>query len=223
MQNIKQKYCKYIDKSLALIYNNNCYVTSVIERRIYMPPKIKITADEIIKAAIELVRESGIDALNARALAKRLNCSTQPIFRDFRTMDEIKQLVLQKAYEIYVEYIHNAMRQNDYPPYKASGMAYIRFANEERQLFLLLFMRDRSAEQIPEKESLTDELTELIAKGAGIDEKSAYRLQIEMWLLVHGIAAMAATNYLNITENDASDMLTHAYKGLVRIFKEEQK
>ena len=44
-----------------------------------------------------------------------------------------------------------------------------------------------------------------------------------MWLLVHGIAAMAATNYLNITENDASDMLTHAYKGLVRIFKEEQK
>lgn len=188
-----------------------------------MPPKVKITSNEIIAAAVDIVRESGIDSLNARALAKRLNCSTQPIFRDFRSMDEIKQLVLQKAFEIYVEYIHNAMRQNEYPPYKASGMAYIRFATDERQLFLLLFMRDRSDEQIPEKEALTDELTELIAKGTGIDEKSAYRLQIEMWMLVHGIAAMAATNYLNITENDASDMLTHAYKGLVSQFKEEQK
>ena len=36
------------------------------------------------------------------------------------------------------------MAEGKYPPYKASGMAYIRFAKEEKELFKLLFMRDRS-------------------------------------------------------------------------------
>ena len=35
----------------------------------------------------------------------------------------------------------------NYPPYKAMGMGYIRFAAEERELFRLLFMRDRSGEE----------------------------------------------------------------------------
>lgn len=188
-----------------------------------MPPKVKITAVEIINAAVSIVRESGIDRLNARALAARLSCSTQPIFSSFCSMDEIRQSVLQKANEIYTDYIHNAMQQNEYPPYKASGMAYIRFANEERQLFRLLFMRDRTGEQIPVGDRLTDELTALIAENTGINEKAAYALQIEMWLFAHGIASMAATGYLKITEKDASDMMSHAYKGLVRQFREKQK
>ena len=44
-----------------------------------MPPKVKVTQDQIIQAAMDIVRESGIDALNARALAKQLDCSIQPI------------------------------------------------------------------------------------------------------------------------------------------------
>lgn len=187
-----------------------------------MPPKIKITEDDIIAASVEIVRESGIDKLNARAIAARLNCSTQPIFRAFSSMDEIKQCVIKKADEIYVDYIHNAMAQNKYPPYKASGMAYIRFANEEKQLFKLLFMRDRTDEIIPRKDSLTDELSSLISSGTGISEKAAYTLQIEMWLFVHGIAAMAATEYLKISENDAGNMLSHAYKGIIEQLREEQ-
>ena len=188
-----------------------------------MPPKVKVTAEEIIEAAVEIVRESGIDALNARAIAARLNCSTQPIFRDFRSMNEIKQHVLQKASEIYTQFIRNAMRQSEYPPYKASGMAYIRFACEENQLFRLLYMRDRTDEQIPEKEALTDEINSLIMNNTGIDEKSAYSLQIEMWIFVHGIASMAATGYLTISEKDASKMLTHAYKGFISQFKEDKQ
>ena len=39
------------------------------------------------------------------------------------------------------------MSAGQYPPYKASGMAYIRFAREQRELFKLLFMRDRTNEE----------------------------------------------------------------------------
>ena len=41
---------------------------------------------------------------------------------------------------MYRQYIAEDMSSGEYPPYKASGMAYIRFADEERELFRLLFM-----------------------------------------------------------------------------------
>lgn len=37
-----------------------------------MPPKVKTTKDEILKAALGIVRKGGAQALNARALADAL-------------------------------------------------------------------------------------------------------------------------------------------------------
>ena len=54
--------------------------------------------------------------------------------------------------ELYQNYLKEDMASGKYPPYKASGMAYIRFAKEEKELFRLLFMRDRSHESIEDKE-----------------------------------------------------------------------
>ena len=50
-----------------------------------MPPKVKITKEDIINAAVSLVRENGADALNARTVASLLGCSTQPVFSNFAT------------------------------------------------------------------------------------------------------------------------------------------
>ena len=55
-----------------------------------MPPAIRYDRQQILEAALALVREEGAEALNARAVAKRLGCSTQPIFRAFANMDELK-------------------------------------------------------------------------------------------------------------------------------------
>ena len=41
-----------------------------------MPPKIKITREEIVDTALNLVREAGEQALNARSIAAKLKCST---------------------------------------------------------------------------------------------------------------------------------------------------
>ena len=38
-----------------------------------MPPRPKYTREEIIRAAYELTREKGIDAVAAREVGKRLN------------------------------------------------------------------------------------------------------------------------------------------------------
>lgn len=88
------------------------------------------------------------------------------------------------------------MQKGKYPPYKASGMAYIRFAKEEKELFKLLFMRDRSDENITENKEEISPLIDLIKQNLNISEEEAYLFHLEMWIFVHGVAAMAATSYL---------------------------
>ena len=103
-----------------------------------MPPKIRITKEEIVKAAFEIVREKGALAVNARTVASVLNCSTQPVFSNFATMDELRLAVVEKADQLCQEYVRQETERGQYPAYKASGMAYIRFAKEEKELFKLL-------------------------------------------------------------------------------------
>ena len=57
-----------------------------------MPPKIRITKENIVERAVEIVREHGMDSLNARSLAKELGCSVQPIFRAFDSMGELRSI-----------------------------------------------------------------------------------------------------------------------------------
>ena len=45
-----------------------------------MPPKVRITKEEIINKAVDIVRRDGAQAINARNVAAELECSTQPIF-----------------------------------------------------------------------------------------------------------------------------------------------
>ena len=52
-----------------------------------MPPKVKITKEDIIKTSLELIKKYGVESVNARAIAKELNCSTQPIFSNFSSMN----------------------------------------------------------------------------------------------------------------------------------------
>ena len=45
-----------------------------------MPPKCKFTKEEIIEAALEMVKADGIEAVTARALGAKLGTSSKPVF-----------------------------------------------------------------------------------------------------------------------------------------------
>ena len=61
-----------------------------------MPPKVKVTKEEIINAAVDIFRKSGAQAINARTVASVLNRYTQPVFSNFATMDELRLAVAKK-------------------------------------------------------------------------------------------------------------------------------
>ena len=51
--------------------------------------KLKITREAILKGAAEVVRKEGEQGLNARRIAKELRCSTQPVYSQFRNMEDL--------------------------------------------------------------------------------------------------------------------------------------
>lgn len=187
-----------------------------------MPPKFKFQREEIIGAALDITRESGPAAVTARALAARLGCSAKPIFSLFKSMEEVQREVLAAAEELYQSYLREGMAQGRYPPYKASGMAYIRFAREERELFKLLFMRDRSREAVTEDREAVRPLLDLIQANLGIGEDDAFLLHLELWIMGHGIATMAATSYLDWDEEFISRVLTDAYLGISSRYRRKE-
>ena len=179
-----------------------------------MPPKVKITKEDIIRTAVDLVRQRGIDAINARAIATALSCSTQPIFSNFATMDELLYDVLGAAQQCCIEYMEREVASGRYPAYKANGMAYIRFAKEENELFKLLYMRDRRTETFAENRTLTDQMEALVQQYTGLEGDDIALFHLEMWACVHGIAVMFATSYLDLDWELVSKMITDVYQGL---------
>lgn len=108
-----------------------------------IPPKAKFTKQEIINAALELTREHCFEGVTARAVGARLGASSKIVFGAYKSMEELQADVVLAAKQLYNEYLSREMSGDRYPKYKASGIGYIRFAREHRELFKLLFMRGR--------------------------------------------------------------------------------
>ena len=178
-----------------------------------MPPKVKITKEDIVKTAVGLVRTSGEAAINARAIAASLNCSTQPVFSNFETMEKLHEAIVMAVYEIYLDYLKDEAESGQYPQYKSFGMAYIRFAEEEKELFKLLFMRERQGKDIVPTLDF-DASVEIIMKANGVTREKATLMHLEMWTFVHGIGTMLATSFLSLDRELISNMLTDVYQGI---------
>ena len=80
-----------------------------------MPPKPKFTRDEIVSAALALVRERGESALTAREVGKALGVSSSPIFTMFMDMDELKAAVRCEAKACFDLYM--SVAEVFYPAY----------------------------------------------------------------------------------------------------------
>ena len=186
-----------------------------------MPSKNLFSRQEIVSAAVETVRKNGYAALTARSLAASLGCSSKPIFGAFENMDEVRDEVMSAAYNLYSEMMQRETESGNYPYYKATGMAYIRFAKEEKELFKLLFMRDRTGEKIDDKPD--EEIVKAICNATGLSEKKAGLFHLENWVYVHGIASMIATGYLDWDMELASSAVTDCYLGLKERFSKMEE
>jgi AcrR family transcriptional regulator len=187
-----------------------------------MPPKVKIQKSEILKTAFEITEQSGINSVTAQEIAKRLNCSIQPVYWSFETIDLLKTAVIDEATNAVKKFLFTEI--SNVPLFRAVGLNYIKFARLHPFLFELLFMTKRNGKtNIAESDILPRaEITALIKKEYGITKVDADIIFTSLWIFTHGIATMTVTKTVTFDEKKISDLVVNCFNGLLKQIREKK-
>jgi AcrR family transcriptional regulator len=186
-----------------------------------MPPTVRFTRDAVLHAACQLMRREGMEALNARAIAKELGGSTQPIFRLFTNMEDLhRELILYVARQ-FQAHAEADMAQSD-SPYIQLCTTYLLYGRDEPELFKLLFMRDRVSEGQYSDQTNFELVFNIIKKETPLDDETALRFFERTWLFIHGLAVCIATKYIPCQdERYLISMVKEAYNAAVKMMNLE--
>ena len=186
-----------------------------------MAPRSKYTREEMVEAAVRVVREKGIDALTAKALASELGVSTQPVFTCFHTIEEAKREVRTAAERVYDRYVEDGLRMK--VPFLGVGIQYIHFAKENPQLYRLLFLttsEDGSSSVMDALHHSQNLVRESLQETYHIDAQTADRYYRDMWLVVHSLATLVVTGGCPYSEEEMWHILTGFSVSLCKSIKE---
>ena len=188
-----------------------------------MPPKPKFTKDDVLAAALRLLREKGEGALTARNLAEALGCSTRPLFTLWDNMEDLKHdlrhgLALQRftdACDGYQEYR---------PAFKQLGLNILQFATDEPRLFSFLFISKCAREESLTLDqwatgTLGDQAIPLLMRDFDLDHETARTLFIENFLHCFSLCVLKVTGAAKLTNEEASASLTHGFMGTIALAK----
>lgn len=181
-----------------------------------MPPKAKVNREMIVEAAYELIRESGESCLNARSIAGKLGCSTQPVLYCFKTMEEIREEVYRKADEFHSHFLMQGCEEGQ-NPLNVIWKNYLHFAVEEKNLFRFLFQSNAFSGRMQgliEDERLQPVL-QVMSEAMGISPEQAKKSFAALYYPVHGIASLLANNSMEYREEEVKEILDMIRRGIL--------
>ena len=186
-----------------------------------MPPSVKFTKQEIVDAALRVVRAGGIGSLTARSLATELGASTRPMFTYFDSMDALKHEVHEAAKDLYRAYVKRGLAEPI--PFLGVGQSYIRFAKEEPELYKLLFLEKPSNAGGGAMEALAlsqDLVRASLMRIYRMDAEQADCYFRDLWLVAFSFATLIVTDDSPYTDEQMSAIFTELSLAICKAYKE---
>ena len=186
-----------------------------------MAPKNKFTKEEIVEAAVRVVRAKGIDGLTAKTLADALGTSTQPIFTAFGSMDTVKQEVYAAAVRVYDAYTNAGLHEK--LPFFGVGMQYIRFAREEPELYRFLFltrMQDPKCSAMKSMQHLQELARPTLMRIYRITAEEADVYFRDLWFVVHSLSTLIVAGDCPYSDREIGQILTGFSISICKSIKE---
>lgn len=184
-----------------------------------MPAAKRITGEEIISAAFCVLRESGFAAVNARSVAKKLGCSTQPIYLCFKNMKELKAALTARAAQQHIERVRRSIRENNgsRSRYSDYGIGFVRFAEQEKQLFRWLYLEEGQLGK-QQYDILLPEIIDIIVKEFGYTRQVAQAFHRDMTYYSYGLAVLANSRAVHLTNEELFLALNREFRALTTIY-----
>lgn len=160
-----------------------------------MPATKKITKQMIIDAGFEIFRKEGFEAVTARAIAKKINCSTQPIYLEYKNMTDLKNELIEKVVSVQADMFKKLREEiSGDMTFRIYGTALLKFAQEEPFLYRQIYLIDgnfgKKVDALRE-----DKLLEIIAGECGYSEKKSLDFKNFMQVYLHGLACEICSGY----------------------------
>ena len=176
-----------------------------------MPSSPKIKKEDMLQAALEIIIQDGYAALNIKAVAKKLGCSTAPISWQFGGMDGLRQELIPFA-EKYVENTYYSFNENEFVAFEQRGKGTIDLALERPYLFRFLYMGERSqllSNGFELQQDLSDGLNmyEKIADMLEITIEQAMDFAMTMMVYTQGMGTLIASGIVQDTKENMYCML----------------
>lgn len=186
-----------------------------------MAPKNKFTREEMIEAALRVVRAKGIDGLTAKTMAVELGTSTQPVFTGFGSMDGVKREVYAAAVRVYDGYADAGLKEKI--PFFGVGMQYIRFAREEPELYRFLFLtrsQEKECSAMKSMQHLQALVRPTLMDVYHITAEEADLYFRDLWLVVHSLSTLIVTGDCPYTDREIGRILTGFSVSVCKSIKE---
>ena len=162
------------------------------------------TKQAILDAAQQIIAERGTEGLSMREIAQRIEYSPSGLYEYFRGKDEIIQGLCDEGFERLSERIRYRIATEHTPVQRliASGVAYLEFATQHREQYMLMF------NAVPDFSLSLEEIGRNSAYALlkqGVQECiDAHELKVrehygqeeisyQLWALLHGIAMLRLT------------------------------
>lgn len=180
-----------------------------------MPPRITTSKEMIIEAGYSIADELGIDQVNCRAIAKKLDCSTQPVFSRFPNMDELKEEIFNYACEKLEQSIADRLECNVKKPLvEISATVLADLARDHKNLYKLIYLSDFRSEKSFLEEREKYQTNKLIIKELTdrykIDSKKVKNIFERISLLTHGICTVIATTTMDYSDRQVIKIINDA-------------
>jgi len=158
-----------------------------------MPPKVRFTKEEVIKAAFRTVEEFGFNEMSTQQVAENLNSSVQPLYSHFENIKALKQVVVTQTLDIYKGFVFREFcDSNCVNPW----MGEVLFAKKYPQLYFALFVERNDYEELFIK--LNHEIFNLVSGAVelnGLHNEKALMFYRNMQIYTYGFAIMVCNNY----------------------------
>lgn len=179
-----------------------------------MPPIPKISKDMILESGLKIIKDEGIDNLNVRNIANKLNCSTQPIMYHYKNMNLLKEELYSIVDSYHSQFLMQENVNNN--PLLNIGLQYIKFAEQEKNLFKFLFQSDKFSNfnfdnLIDNNEEGIKEIYLIMEKETKLDKNDIKEVFKLLFITAHGLASLLANNSITYDEKYCIDMLEKVF------------
>ena len=173
-----------------------------------MARKKEIGRNKILSIAYKMVVKDGIESLTARNIAKAGHFSTQPLYLEFNSMEDLRKEVLRKI----ADNLKNNILQKSYTgkPLIDMDLSYIDFAKEEENLFRAMFVDGKFGSKII-ADTLIDFGIEKFKEqypDSNYSEDKIRSVVIANWITTSGIASLLVNKIATFTQTQIINVLT---------------